>query len=149
MLARICSFSLSFAVIASIAIALTGCGSKGPTLLPVTGSVTVDGKPANGATLIFHPTDKEMKLIPAATTDENGKFQLATSAKVGVPAGAYDVTVVWPDPSVQPTAAQKMQGLGDPGPDLLNGKYAKKGASGLKTEITSSTKELPPFALTK
>ena len=43
MLARICSFSLSFAVIASIAIALTGCGSRGPTLLPVTGSVTVDG----------------------------------------------------------------------------------------------------------
>jgi predicted small lipoprotein YifL len=57
MLARISSFSLFFALLASIAIALTGCGSGGPTLLPVTGSVTVDGKPANGATLIFHPTD--------------------------------------------------------------------------------------------
>ena len=149
MLARICSFNLSLALLASIGIALTGCGSGGPTLLPVSGSLTVDGKPANGATLIFHPTDKEMKLIPAATTDENGKFQLATSAKVGVPAGTYDVTVVWPDPSVQPTAAQKLQGLGDPGPDLLSGKYAKKGASGLKAEITSSTKEIPPFAWTK
>ncbi|MCY3004533.1 MAG: hypothetical protein NTV29_00990 [Planctomycetota bacterium] len=149
MLARISSFNRFFVLLTSIGIALTGCGSGGPSLVQVTGSVTVDGKPANGATLIFHPTGKEMKLIPAATSDENGKFQLATSAKVGVPVGAYDVTVVWPDPSVQPTAAQKMQGLGDPGPDLLNGKYAKKGASGLKSEITSSTKELPAFALTK
>ncbi|MFN9347008.1 MAG: hypothetical protein ACK6DQ_10460, partial [Planctomycetota bacterium] len=39
-----------------------GCGKAGPALVPVTGSVTVDGKPANGATVIFHPTDKEQKL---------------------------------------------------------------------------------------
>jgi hypothetical protein len=57
--------------------------------------------------------------------------------------------VIWPDPSVQPTPAQKLQGLGDPGPDLLAGKYAKKGATGLKADITSSTKDLPPLQLTK
>lgn len=132
-----------------LGLTLIGCGKGGPTLVPVTGSVTVDGKPANGATLIFHPTDKEMKLIPAATTDESGKFKLATSAQEGVPVGSYDVTVTWPDPSVQPTPAQKLQGLGELGPDLLSGKYQKKGASGLKADITSSTKELPPFQLTK
>ena len=58
MLARICSFNLTLALLASIGIALTGCGSGGPTLLPVSGSLTVDGKPANGAPLIVHPTDK-------------------------------------------------------------------------------------------
>lgn len=62
---------------------MLGCGKGGPSLVPVTGSVTVDGKPANEATVIFHPTDKEQKLIPAATTDDSGKFKLATSAKEG------------------------------------------------------------------
>ncbi|MFM8214054.1 MAG: hypothetical protein ACKN82_05360 [Pirellula sp.] len=118
-------------------------------MVPVTGSITVDGKPANGATVIFHPTDKEQKLIPAATTDEGGKFALATSARVGAPVGSYDITVIWPDPSVQPTPAQKLQGLGEQGPDLLGGKYAKKGETGLKADITSSTKELPPMQLSK
>ncbi len=126
-----------------------GCGKAGPSLVPVTGSVTVDGKPANGATVIFHPTDKEQKLIPAATTDDGGKFKLATSAREGAPVGSYDITVIWPDPSVQPTPAQKLQGLGEQGPDLLGGKYAKKGATGLKADITSSTKELPPLQLSK
>lgn len=132
-----------------ITLTLLGCGKAGPSLVPVTGSVTVDGKPANGATVIFHPTDKEQKLIPAASTDDGGKFKLATSTKVGAPVGSYDITVIWPDPSVQPSPAEKLSGTGPTPPDLLGGKYAKKGASGLKTEITSSTKELPPFALTK
>jgi predicted small lipoprotein YifL len=128
---------------------LLGCGKGGPTLIPVTGSIEVDGKPANGATIIFHPTDKEMKLIPATTTDANGKFTLVTNAKPGIPVGSYDVTITWPDPAVQPTAAEKLQGLAEPGPDLLAGKYAKKGASGLKADVTSSTKDLPPFKLMK
>jgi hypothetical protein len=138
-----------FALLISTVASLTGCGKAGPSLVQVTGSLSVDGKPANGAALIFHPKNKETKLIPAATTDENGKFKLATSARVGAPEGSYDVTVTWPDPSVQPTPAQKMQGLGDPGPDLLAGKYSSKATSGLKADITSSTKELPPFQLSK
>lgn len=143
------SYWFPLALLVALLGTVVGCGQGGPSLVQVTGSVSVDGKPANGATVIFHPTDKEMKLIPAATTDENGKFKLATSAREGVPVGSYDVTVTWPDPSVQPTPAQKLQGLGEPGPDLLNGKYQKKGASGLKADITSSTKELAPFQLTK
>jgi len=146
---RISSMYRIVALLVCVLGSLIGCGKGGPSLVQVTGSVTVDGKPANGATVIFHPTSQDVKLIPAATTDEGGKFKLATSAKEGVPVGSYDVTVTWPDPSVQPTPAQKLQGLGEPGPDLLNGKYAKKGASGLKIDITSSSKELPPFQLTK
>ena len=143
------SSSVVITLLLVIGTTFVGCGKGGPSLVPVTGSVTVDGKPANGATVIFHPTDKEMKLIPAATTDEAGKFKLATSAREGAPVGSYDITVIWPDPSVQPTPAQKLQGLGDSGPDLLAGKYAKKGATGLKADITSSTKDLPPLQLTK
>jgi hypothetical protein len=40
-----------------------------------------------------------------------------------------------------------MQGLAEPGPDLLAGKYGKKGASGLKVDISAASKELPAFDL--
>jgi hypothetical protein len=89
------SSSVVITLLLVIGTTFVGCGKGGPSLVPVTGSVTVDGKPANGATVIFHPTDKEMKLIPAATTDEGGKFKLATSAREGAPVGSYDITVVW------------------------------------------------------
>ena len=35
--------------------ATSGCGPAGPTLVPAKGTITVDGKPADGAMLIFHP----------------------------------------------------------------------------------------------
>lgn len=124
-----------------------GCGKGGPSLVPVTGIVQVDGKPAEGASLIFFTNDAAMTLIPSAQADASGKFSIITDGKNGIPTGSYDVTVIWPDPSVKPTESQRMQGLIESGPDLLGGKYGKKGASGLKVDISSSTKELPPFEL--
>ena len=128
---------------------LSGCGKGGPALVEVEGSVNVDGKPTEGVNLIFFPKDKALKLIPSATSDANGKFKLATDARNGVPAGSYDITATYPDPAVKPTESQRMQGLGDPGPDLFNGKYVKKDTSGLKADITAGSKTLPPLELTR
>jgi hypothetical protein len=113
----------------------------------VSGTINVDGKPAEGATMIFFPNDAAMTLIPSAQADASGKFTVITDGKNGIPTGSYDVTVTWPDPSVKPTESQRMQGLSEPGPDLLAGKYGKKGASGLKVDISASSKELPAFDL--
>jgi hypothetical protein len=88
-----------------------------------------------------------MTLIPSAQADASGKFTIITDGKNGIPTGSYDVTVTWPDPSVKPTESQRMQGLAEPGPDLLAGKYGKKGASGLKVDISAASKELPAFDL--
>lgn len=139
--------SFWFVCLAILGVSSLGCGKGGPSLVSVTGSVMVDGKPAEGASLIFFPKDASLTLIPSAQADASGKFSIITDGKNGIPTGLYDVTVIWPDPSVKPTESQRMQGLIEPGPDLLAGKYGKKGASGLSVDISASSKELPSFDL--
>lgn len=130
-----------------VALLLTGGCSAGKPVVPVTGSVMVDGKPADGATILFFPKDDPAGVTASGAVDPDGKFALVSALEKGVAVGSYDVTVVWPDPSVQPTQQQIMMGNAEPGPDLLKGKYVVRGKSGLQAEITASTKELPAFEL--
>jgi predicted small lipoprotein YifL len=70
---------------------LTGCGSRGPQMFPVSGTVTLDGKPVAGASVMFSP---ETNGTPAAgTTDEQGYFTLRTVNRDGVSPGKHKVTV--------------------------------------------------------
>lgn len=129
-----------------ICIFLSGCSSNSDKLFLVSGSVTVDGKPADGASILFHPDD------PAAVTasgvvNADGTFTLVSAMNEGVAAGKYRVTVTWPDPSKKPTKEQLMMGTAEPGPDLLKGKYATRDQTSLTAEISSSTTVLPPFEL--
>ncbi len=124
---------------------LAGCDG-GKTLVPVTGSLVVDGQPAGGATLLFHPQDPKGSLA-TATTDASGNFSLVSDLAQGVATGSYKVCVIWPDPAVQPTPAQKMTGMFDAGPDLLKGRYESPEKSTLVIEISGSSEKLPPIEL--
>ncbi|MCA9192368.1 MAG: hypothetical protein KDB03_11420 [Planctomycetales bacterium] len=124
---------------------LSGCASS-TDLVQVSGSVTVNEKPAAGATVLFHPED------PAAVTAsgsvaEDGTFTLVSAMQNGIAPGKYKVTVTWPDASKQPTKEQIMMGTAEPGPDLLKGKYASRDRTSLTAEITPSTTTLNPFEL--
>jgi hypothetical protein len=125
-----------------------GCGG-GPRLVPVKGSVKVDGKPAAGAVVTFHIVDGGMEAFPStAITGEDGSFTLTTGEKGGAQPGKYKVTVVWPDPTKKPTQAEMMMGAtAMDGPDLLNGKYATSAKSGLECEIKSGATDIAPFDL--
>lgn len=68
---------------------LTGCG--GVTLLPTQGVVTLDGKPVEGATVVF--TSPDGKTNASGMTDAAGAFTLSTGEKLGAAAGTYKVTV--------------------------------------------------------
>ena len=125
---------------------IVGC-SNGPKLIDVTGTLMVDGKPAEGATLLFHPKNVKNGIVASAVTGADGKFKFMSDLRPGIPVGSYDVTLTWPDPSVKPTESQRMQGLFDGGPDLLKGKYSMLGTSGLVQEVTASSKDLPPIEL--
>ena len=136
-----------------LAIALiAGCGG-GPGQVNVTGKITVDGAPAVGAVLLFHPTDADSKnaSIASGIAGSDGSFTLTTNMIAGIPQGKYAVTVTWPNPSftVKQKEPSKMQMKEDSvtAPDLLKGRYVMKDKSGLSAEISSSTKELPPFQL--
>ncbi|MBX3423474.1 MAG: hypothetical protein KF752_18115 [Pirellulaceae bacterium] len=124
---------------------LTGCAEP---LIQVSGSVTVDGKPAEGAVLIFHPEVAEIPTVATAVTDANGKYQLVSDMNNGIRAGTYRVTATWRGPPKK--TAQPTFGLGSDAdlPDLLKGRYASKDTSGLTAVIEKSTVELPPLELT-
>ena len=71
---------------------LVGCGSRGPTLVRVRGTVTLDGKPVEGAAVMFMP---KFEGRPATgTTAADGSFTLSTPPTgAGALVGQHAVTV--------------------------------------------------------
>ncbi len=127
---------------------IVGCES-GSKLVPATGKITVDGKPAEGAVILFHPEgSNEIKSVSSAVSKADGSFVPVTDSEPGIPVGSYKLSVNWPDASVKPTETQLMMGTAEPGPDLLKGRYISKDKSKLTTEVTATTTELPALALT-
>jgi hypothetical protein len=100
---------------------------------PVTGTVTVDGKPAPAGVLVsLHPqfteTDR-LPIHPKGATDDAGRFKITTyNTDDGAPEGEYVVTVEW------------LQRLGPMsshfGNDLFAGAFAKPEENKGKPEFT-------------
>lgn len=98
-----------------------GCGSSEKKIetVPVSGTVTLDGKPLPAALVTLHPT--EGKANPcSATSNEQGEFKLSFGSYPGVMPGAYKVTIEYlTKPDGKPIVAEpgmdamqlKMQGL--------------------------------------
>ncbi len=124
---------------------LSGCNSAAK-LIPIDGAISVNGKPAEGAILMFHPVDPK-DATGSAVAEADGTFKVVTNGEPGLIQGKYQVTVMYPDPTKKPTQAQIMMGTAEPGPDLLKGKYSSKTATPLSVEVTSATSKLPPFDL--
>jgi hypothetical protein len=91
------------AALAGAALALAGCGDDSgiPPCVPVSGLVTLDGKPLTDGTVIFlgatekgGPTGYE----PVALIDAQGTYSLVTRHKPGAPPGKYKVVVYWDVP---------------------------------------------------
>jgi hypothetical protein len=71
---------------------LAGCG--GSSFPSVTGTVTMDGQPLSGATVVFNPEGGGGGQIATGLTDGGGKFTMGTIKKGdGVRPGKYRVTV--------------------------------------------------------
>lgn len=72
-----------------------GCngGNQGPALVPVRGTITLDGKPAGGVVVVFHPADGTKGQGGDAQTDLEGRYELKTrGTQRGIAAGQYAVT---------------------------------------------------------
>jgi len=68
-----------FAVSVAAAIACAGCGGSDFDMAPVSGTVTLDGKPLEGATILFIPVasgGSETGPASSGVTDAEGKFTL-------------------------------------------------------------------------
>jgi hypothetical protein len=123
-------------------VTLSGCGGgKGePAPTPVSGTLTVKGRPAAGATIVFHPKSGAGPKASAQTA-ANGEFRLTTNrADDGAVPGVYAVTVVWPD-----TARSLGDGTDD-GADRLGGRY--RDPANPLTTVTVAPGQTGPVALT-
>jgi hypothetical protein len=82
-----------------------GCGG-GPKYVPVSGAVTLDGKPYGEAVVVFQPKATESNMEPgrgsAAETDAQGRFVLKTDdLKNGAVVGKHLIRIQTRGPVVQ------------------------------------------------
>lgn len=96
-----CGHSL---VLGLVTIACLGCsrgGTDGPKQVPVSGAVTLDGKPLASATITFAPVGNTKGAGASGRTNKDGRYQLTyLRGGMGAPAGQYRVAVskrVMPD----------------------------------------------------
>ncbi len=84
---------------------IAGCGkppADAPSvpIHPVSGIVTLDAKPIEGARLALISLQGQQPgdITPNGISDAEGKFQISTYAVAdGAPGGAYAITVSWPE----------------------------------------------------
>jgi hypothetical protein len=122
-------FSPVFCVI--LILSLTGCGGGGepiPELAQVTGVVTMDGAPLDGAKIIFEPqqsADKARRRASSATTESDGSYTLQYNSDAsGATPGSHKVLI-----SKMPDDPEQA------GEQLIPAKYNNK------TELTAEVKE--------
>jgi hypothetical protein len=81
-------------LIAAALISIPGCGDS-LGLSPVSGAVTLDGKPLADATVTFTPLEGSGDRLPSVgTTDSQGRYILWTEGETGALPGRHAVSVV-------------------------------------------------------
>jgi hypothetical protein len=126
---------------------VAGCaGSQGPETVEVTGTVTMGGKPVEGANVIFHPLDGgESTLASQSVTNAAGQFELATHVgggkyRPGIVPGKYAVVVTKLDTAAIATTFA-------PPKNLLPKKYSDPASSGLTADVVAGGLNDFPFQL--
>ena len=137
-----------FAVLAVVAVA--GCGKSGDATVPVSGRVLVNGKPAKGAAVVFHPVEQNTNAEctrSIAQVDENGEFRLTTTkAGDGASPGEYRVTLTWYAPTQ--SRQRVSEGEDSPARNLLPDKYAHADSTPLTATVRSEGTEPIKFEIT-
>ena len=135
---------LGLAVLLSALAGCAGESSDAPQLVPVDGTVKLDGEPLAGASVMFGG-------VSVGETDANGHYELTYQGKEkGVPAGEHSVVVerwVMPDGSVykseeamSPSAAGATQELPARYSDMATTEITKtvpEGGGTIDIELTS------------
>lgn len=129
-------------------LAAVGCGKSGSGTVPVAGKVVVNGKPAAGAVVTFHPDGAAADAPrPTARTGDDGRFQLTTKAAGdGAPAGEYRVTVTWNAP---PAGRKGVEGEDGPPRLLVPVAYTKPGRTPLRASVLPGSNDEITFTVKK
>jgi hypothetical protein len=107
----------------------SGCGD-GVTLVPVSGTVTLDGKPLEGATLSFVPLPgNPVTTSGTDVTGPTGNFQMTFNGRAGLAPGKYKVMV------------SKTEEVAPPGGKEISPIFAK---AKFERQLMGLTKEIVP-----
>lgn len=114
MVVRMQRFPKCFLCLMTIAVifAVSGCGEKGPLLGTVSGTITLEGEPLEGAYIVFSPTSLAAggtEVNAAEKTDANGYYEMQYGIEsMGVPPGTYQVQISTADWIKQPDGSTKV-----------------------------------------
>jgi hypothetical protein len=126
-----------------LALAL-GCGRSGPPMAAATGTVTMAGRPVEGAIVMFVPASGQ----PGdGFTDASGHYTISSRGRPGVAIGTCKVTIVKPaaDPAStsQGSSPEDLQRISEtparpkaPKPEIPEA-YARAETTPLSVEITA------------
>jgi hypothetical protein len=120
----------------AVTLLASGCGSNGD-LLPVSGTVTLDGQPLKAGSVQFQPDASRNKSqdIPAGKIVD-GKYEMSTRGKKGAPPGWYKV-VVRAD-QFSGDNAPKRGGTVEAPKSLISLKYANAATTPLSKEVVAN-----------
>ena len=126
-----------------VVIVCGSCSSAATELPAVSGRVTYQGAPVEGAMVVFHPAAPSEQQPSQAKTDAEGRFAMSTHAgqgeyQPGLAPGKYEVEIA------------KTELSGDftrPPRQLLPPKYASAKTSGLTAEVPAEGTEELVFTL--
>jgi hypothetical protein len=111
----------------------SGCGNSLPPLVPVSGKVTLEGKPFTEGSVTLIPEANNLGgLAIVGPIDSTGQYTVTTNGKEGAPEGKYKVIVVAP-PKVDPKA--KKGALPEP---PINKKFADVNKTTLGFQVTAN-----------
>ncbi len=81
---------------AGLLVVALGCGSSGPKLYPVSGTLKIAGSPAKGVQIQLKPVDPVDNTLGSATVDDNGHFEILSGVEgnKGVAKGKYKVVLM-------------------------------------------------------
>lgn len=141
------------ATMALCLLTLMGCGSDGPVLIPIKGTVEYKGATLTNGLITFNPKDPKVGRVASSPIADDGTFALSTNkAGDGAVAGEYIVTIT---SNIEGTAnLEKDKELGIGGKSAIPLQYADPTTSGLTETIDSGDagreimidlKELPMF----
>jgi hypothetical protein len=123
-------------------VAVAGCDS-GPEVYPVSGTVSFNDKPVEGANVAFMPV-AEQGVAAAGKTDADGRFELQMGEEPGAQEGQYKVVVQLikiVGKRTNPDSDDNLKSV-----YLIPQKYSDPQTSGLTAEVPSDTYD---FKLTR
>lgn len=130
------SRNFSVTLCAIVLLCLTGCGRGNPfDLVPVSGTVTIDGQPAANIVVLFTPVANDTTSIvgpfSSSVTDAEGKFTLKSKQrKPGAVPGDHSVSLQYRsfNPEAVANLKQQIQQAKQSGGDVAAAKAALKEA---------------------